>query len=237
MKDNQTLSKGQIPCGFDQKAATEKLVEDLLQQSNLSLADMAYVVSTGAGKNSSPYPASEVSMVSADALGANLLFPSARTIIDVGAENSLAVRCNEKGRVIDFAVSDKCAAGSGTFIEAMARALEVKLEEMGPLSMKAKRTIVMDSQCTIFAESEVVSLIHEKASKADIARAIHDSIANRIASLARRVRIQEDVILVGGVALNLGFVNSLRSALGVELLVPREPEFIGALGAALTRPK
>jgi benzoyl-CoA reductase subunit D len=155
-------------------------------------------------------------------------------VIDVGAENSLIVKCNERGKATDFAEGDKCAAGSGTFIETMARALEVGLEEMGPLSLKADDRIVLNSQCTVFAESEVVSLIHQKASKANVARAIHDSIANRIASLARRVRIQKDVVLIGGVALNAGFVDSLRSTLGVDLMVPKDPEFVGALGAALT---
>ncbi|MDH5623761.1 MAG: CoA activase, partial [Candidatus Bathyarchaeota archaeon] len=110
-----------------------------------------------------------------------------------------------------------------------------KLEEIGPLSLKAKKTISMNAQCTIFSESEVVSLIHEKASKADIARAIHDSIANRITSLARRLGIQRDVVLVGGVAKNVGFVNSLQKILEIELLVPEEPEFVGALGAALSQ--
>ena len=234
MTDNLILSKGQNLCGFDQKTTTVKLVEELLRQTNLSNSDIAHVVTTGVGKNSSPYPASETSMVSADALGANFLFPAARMVIDVGAENSLIVKINEKGKATDFAEGDKCAAGSGTFIETMSRALEVRLEDMGPLSLKANNRIVLNSQCTVFAESEVVSLIHQKVSKADVARAIHDSIANRIASLARRLRVQKDVVLVGGVARNAGYVNSLKSALGVDLMVPNDPEFVGALGAALT---
>jgi len=233
LKDSQILAKDLIPSGFDQKTATEKVFNNALQKASLSRGDIDHIVATGAGKDSAPYANSEVSVVGADALGGNFLYPSARTVIDVGAETSRAVRCNEKGRMIDFVINEKCAAGSGTFIEAMARALEVKLEEIGPLSLKAKKTISMNAQCTIFAESEVVSLIHEKASKADIAKAIHDSIANRIASLARRLGIQGDVVLVGGVAKNVGFVNSLQKTLGVELLVPEEPEFVGALGAAL----
>ena len=233
LKDGQILAKGLALSGFDQKAAAEKVFNNVLRKVGLSRDDIAHVVATGAGKDVAPYANSEISMVGADALGGNFLYPSARTVIDVGAETSRAVRCNEKGRMIDFVINEKCAAGSGTFIEAMARALEVKLEEIGPLSLKAKKTISMNAQCTIFAESEVVSLIHEKASKADIARAIHDSIANRIASLARRLGIQRDVVLVGGVAKNVGFVSSLQRTLGFELLVPEEPEFVGALGAAL----
>jgi len=234
LKDGQILAKGLTPSGFDQKAAAEKLFNDVLRKAGSSRDDIAHVVATGTGKDLAPYANSEISMVGADALGGNFLYPSARTMIDVGAETSQAVRCNEEGRMIDFAINEKCAAGSGTFIEAMARALEVKLEEIGPLSLKAKKTISVNAQCTIFAESEVVSLIHEKASKADIARAIHDSIASRIASLARRLGIQRDVVLVGGVAKNVGFVSSLQKTLEVELLVPEEPEFVGALGAALS---
>ncbi|UCC32920.1 MAG: CoA activase, partial [Candidatus Bathyarchaeota archaeon] len=125
----------------------------------------------------------------------------------------------------------------GTFVEAMSRALEVKLEEMGPLSLKAEKAVPMNAQCTIFAESEVVSLIHAKTPKADISKAIHDAIADRIASMTRRLGIQRDVILVGGVAKNVGFIESLKRALGVDLLVPDEPEFVGAIGAALAPAK
>ena len=234
LRDDQILAKGLAPSGFDQKASAEKVLNDALRKASLSLDDVNHIVATGAGKDVSPYANSEISIVGADALGGNFLYPSARTVIDVGAETSRAVKCSEKGRMIDFVINEKCAAGSGTFIEAMARALEVKLEEIGPLSLKAEKTISMNAQCTIFAESEVVSLIHEKASKADIARAIHDSIANRITSLARRLGIQRDVVLVGGVAKNVGFVSSLQRTLGVELLVPEEPEIVGALGAALS---
>jgi predicted CoA-substrate-specific enzyme activase len=237
LKDGEILTKGLTPSRFDQKAAAEKVFNDVLRKSGLPLGDIDHVVATGAGKDLAPYANSEISMVGADALGGNFLYPSARTVIDVGAETSRAVRCNEEGRMIDFVINEKCAAGSGTFIEAMARALEVELEEIGPLSLKAKKTISMNAQCTIFSESEVVSLIHEKASKADIARAIHDSIANRIASLTRRLGIQRDVVLAGGVAKNVGFVGSLQKTLEVELLVPEEPEFVGALGAALSQLK
>jgi len=233
LKDGQILSKGLIPSGFDQKTAAEKIFNEVLKKAGLSYSDIDYVVATGAGKDIAPNANSEISVMGADALGGAFLYPSARTIIDVGAEVARAVRCDEKGKMIDFVVNEKCAAGAGTFIEAMARTLEVKLEEIGPLSLKAEKTVSMSAQCTIFAESEVVSLIHEKISKADIARAIHDAIANRIASMARRLGIQRDVVLVGGVAKNVGFVTSLQRTLGIDLLLPEEPEFVGALGAAL----
>jgi len=233
LKDGQILSKGLTPSGFDQKTAAEKIFNEVLKKAALSPSDIDYIVATGAGKDAAPNANSEISVVGADALGGTFLYPSARTIIDVGAEVARAVKCDEKGKMIDFVVNEKCAAGAGTFIEAMARTLEVKLEEIGPLSLKAEKTVSMSAQCTIFAESEVVSLIHEKISKADIARAIHDAIANRIASMARRLGIQRDIVLVGGVAKNVGFVTSLQRTLGMDLLVPEEPEFVGALGAAL----
>lgn len=233
MKDGKVLAKGQTPSGFDQKADAEKIFNEVLEKAGLSRDEIGHVVATGAGKDQTPYANGEISMMGADALGGNFLFPTARTVIDVGAEEGRAVKCDDKGKMLDFAINERCAAGAGTFVEAMARALEVKLEDMGPLSLKAERAVPMNAQCTIFAESEVVTLIHEKTPKADIARAIHDAIADRIASMTRRLGVQKDVVLVGGVAKNVGFVNSLEKTLGVRLLIPEDPEFVGALGAAL----
>ncbi|UCE44155.1 MAG: CoA activase, partial [Candidatus Bathyarchaeota archaeon] len=232
LKDNKILSKGMILSGFDQKASAEKAFSKTLTKAGLSHNDIKRIVATGAGKDVAPYANNEISMMGADALGGAYLFPSARTVIDVGAEEGRAVKCDEKGKMIDFVINERCAAGAGTFVEAMSRALEVKLEEMGPLSLKAEKAVPMNAQCTIFAESEVVSLIHAKTPKADISKAIHDAIADRIASMTRRLGIQRDVILVGGVAKNVGFIESLKRALGVDLLVPDEPEFVGAIGAA-----
>jgi benzoyl-CoA reductase subunit D len=233
LKDKEVLSKGLTLSGFDQRAAAEKVLKRALQGANLSLDDIEHVTATGAGKDAAPYANGEISMMGADALGGSFLFPSARTVIDVGAEEGRAVKCDENGKMIDFVINERCAAGAGTFVEAMARALEVDLEEIGPMSLKAEKAVPMNAQCTIFAESEVVSLIHAKTSKADISRAIHDAIADRIASMTRRLGIQKDIALVGGVAKNIGFIESLKRALGVNLLVPDEPEYVGALGAAL----
>ena len=233
LKDGKVLAKGQTLSGFDQKAAAEKTFNEVLKKAGLSHDEIDHVMATGAGKDLAPYANGEISMMGADALGGNFLFPSARTVIDVGAEEGRAVKCDDKGKMLDFVINERCAAGAGTFVEAMSRALEVKLEEIGPLSLKAERAVPMNAQCTIFAESEVVTLIHEKTLKADIARAIHDAIADRIASMTRRLGIQKDVVLVGGVAKNVGFVNSLEKTLGVNLLIPEDPEFVGGLGAAL----
>ncbi len=156
-----------------------------------------------------------------------------RTVIDVGAEEGRAIKIDDRGKVADFAINEKCAAGSGTFTEAMARALEVKLEKLGELSLKSTQAISMNAQCAVFAESEVVTLIHRKTPKADIARAIHDAIADRITSMVRRVGIEEKIALIGGVAKNVGFVHSLKNDLETDLIIPDDTQFVGALGAAL----
>jgi len=230
---DKILAKSSVLSGFDLKGAVEKALEKALKEADLSTPDLAYLTATGAGKEEVSMARSKVTEVSANARTMNFLFPSVRTVIDVGAEEGRAIRVNDKGKVVDFAINEKCAAGAGTFTETMARALEVKLEEMGPLSLKSQKAVPMNAQCAVFAESEVVSLIHAKHSKEDIARAVHDAIADRIASLARKIGIEKDVALVGGVARNVGFVDSLQRDLQLELLIPEDPEFSCALGAAL----
>jgi benzoyl-CoA reductase subunit D len=172
-------------------------------------------------------------MMGADAKAGVYLFPKARTIIDVGAEEARAVKCDDKGIMVDFVVNERCAAGAGAFIEAMARALEVKLEDMGPLSLKAERASPINATCVIFGESDVVTLIHRQESKPEIARAVFDAMADRVSSMVHRLGINPDVVLVGGVAKDVGFVASLRRKLGVDVLIPEYPKFAGALGAAL----
>jgi benzoyl-CoA reductase subunit D len=135
--------------------------------------------------------------------------------------------------MIDFIVNERCAAGAGTFIEAMARALEVSLEEMGPLSLKAERASPINASCVIFGESDVISLIHRQESKAEIARAVFDAMADRISSMVRRLGVNPEVVLMGGVAKDVGFVASLNRKLSVNVLIPEYPEFSGALGAAI----
>jgi benzoyl-CoA reductase subunit D len=172
-------------------------------------------------------------MMGADAKAGVYLFPKARTIIDIGAEEARAVKCDDKGIMVDFVVNERCAAGAGAFIEAMARALEVKLEEMGPLSLKAERASPINATCVIFGESDVVTLIHRQESKPEIARAIFDAMADRVSSMVHRLGVNPDVVLVGGVAKDVGFIASLKRKLCVDVLIPEYPEYAGALGAAL----
>jgi len=237
LKDGEILSSGFTFCGFKPKEAAEQAFKEALRKANLSFDNVEHVTATGAGADKAINFDSTISMMGADAQAGAYFFPSARTIIDVGAEEARAVSCDENGNMLNFVLNSRCAAGAGTFIEAMARALEVKLEELGPLSLKAEKASPINASCVIFAESDVVSLIHRQESKPEIARAIYDAMADRISSMVRRLGIKPHVALIGGVAKDVGFVTSLKRKLGTELLIPKEPVFGGSVGAALTAAK
>lgn len=234
MDDGRILGcSSPVLTGFDQQEAAEKAMAEALAAAGLEQGTVERTVATGAGAKAVPFANDDISDVKAAARGANFFFPSTRTVIDVGAEEGRGIRCDEKGMVIDFAVNEKCAAGAGAFTEAMSRALEVPLEEMGALSLKSQNAVPMNAQCAVFAESEVVSLIHAKTPKEDIVRAVHDAIASRIGSMVRRVGIERDVALIGGVAHNIGFVDALKRGLEVEVVIPEDPDYVSAVGAAL----
>ena len=233
LKDNTVISRKRLFSGFDPTEATQQAINEALKQAITQRSEVAYFVATGSGMEMAPFANSTISMMSADAKAAVYLFPKARTIIDVGAEEARAIKCDEKGVMADFVVNERCAAGAGAFIEAMARALEVKLEDMGPLSLKAERASPINASCVIFGESDVVSLIHRQESKPEIARAVFDAMADRVSSMVHRLGVNPEVILVGGVAKDVGFVASLNRKLGVNVMIPEFPEYIGALGAAL----
>jgi benzoyl-CoA reductase subunit D len=233
LQDKEVIARSIIPSGFEPRRAAEKAFEEALKEAKLSLKEIQHVTATGTCVEMAPYADSTISMIAADARAGVFLYPSARTIIDVGAEESRVVVCDDKGTVLEFAINERCAAGSGTFLEAMARALEVKLEEMGVLSLEAKGTVSINATCVIFGETDVVSLIHKREPKHEIARAIYDALADRITSIAHRVNIRPDVILVGGLAKDLGFTAALKRKLETEIFVPENPEYAGARGAAL----
>jgi benzoyl-CoA reductase subunit D len=233
LKDGEIAAKGKAFSGFEPTKAAEQAFEQALKDAKISRAEVSQVLATGSGMEMAPKPDGTVSMMGADAKAGVYLFPTARTIIDIGAEEARAVKCDAKGIMMDFVVNERCAAGAGTFIEAMARALEVKLEEMGPLALKAERASPINATCVIFGESDVVTLIHRKESKPEIARAVFDAMADRVSSMVHRLGITLDVVLVGGVAKDVGFVESLKRKLGINLLIPENPEYTGALGAAL----
>jgi benzoyl-CoA reductase subunit D len=233
LKDGEVVGKSNVLAGFDNRASAEEAFTAALASAAVAQDELDAVAATGAGRKSAPYSRRDVSEVSSDARGVISLYPNARTVIDVGAEEGRAIRCNEQGKVLDFALNEKCAAGAGAFTEAMSRALEVEIEKLGQMSLESTNAVPMNAQCAVFAESEVVSLLHAKTAKQDIARAVHDAIASRIVSLARKVGFEPEVVLIGGVAHNAGFVDSLQRALDCDVIVPDDPDYIGAYGAAL----
>lgn len=233
LKDGKVVARGKGFSGFDPANSAKQAMEEALKAAKLKPSDLSHVTATGANMSLAPKADSTISMMGADAKAGVFLFPKARTIIDVGAEEARAVRCDERGLMAEFVVNERCAAGAGAFIEAMARALEVKLEEMGPLSLKAERASPINASCVIFGESDVVTLIHRQESKPEIARAVFDAMADRISSMVHRLGVNPDVALLGGVAKDVGFVASLKRKLGLDILIPEFPEFAGALGAAL----
>jgi len=235
LKDGTIIGKGMVPTGFDQVDAVENSLDRALKQAGIARKDIQRVGGTGSGKNAVKIANASVSEIKAMARGAFYFFPKTRTVADVGAEEGRAARLDVNGNPVDSATNEKCAAGAGTFIETMARALEVSIEEMGLLCLQSDRQIPLNAQCAIFAESEVVGLIHAKTAKPDISRAIHDSIAGRIASMIRRIGVNEDVALLGGLARNPGFVASITRQLNVNrLYTPPDPEFGAAVGAAVS---
>jgi benzoyl-CoA reductase subunit D len=233
LKDGEIAAKTQELAGFEPVEAAEKAFTAAISEAGIAESDIKSVVATGAGRKTAPKAKGSITEVNAAARGVTHTHPNVRTIIEVGAEEGRAVKCDEKGKVEDFAINEKCAAGAGSFTEAMSRALEVPLEEFGKISLQSKETIPMNAQCAVFAESEVVSLVHAKTPKHDIAKAVHDAIASRIVSMVRRVGINNDVALIGGVSYNPGFVDSLKRGLETDVIVPDNAEYVGALGAAI----
>jgi predicted CoA-substrate-specific enzyme activase len=191
------------------------------------------VIATGCGRSQVSFAARKSSEVLCQARGAHHLFPQARTVLNLGAESNRAVRISPDGRATAFATNDKCAAGSGRFLELMARVLEVPLEEMDELALAADNCAEVSSRCTVFAESEVISHIHRGVPKEQILAGIHAAVVDRIVELAGRIEVEPAVAVTGGLALNRALLAELESRLDLPLLVPSEPRIVGALGAAI----
>jgi len=233
LQDGEVLGRSMVPAGLDTNAATRQAVEQALSAAGMTQDQVDRFMATGTGRNTCPITDEEITEVGAAAKGIVHLFDSCRTVVDVGAEEGRTVRCDEGGKVLDFAYNEKCAAGAGVFAEGMARALQVSLEDLGPLALKSQKAIQMNAQCAVFAESEVVTLIHDKTPREDIARAVLDAVASRIISMIRKVGFEKDLALIGGVSRNAGYVEAMKRGLETEVLIPEHPEHVPALGAAL----
>ena len=234
LKDGEIIGKGSVLTGFDQEKALKDSLAKAVGAAGISREDIEKIGGTGSGSNSIKIAGVLINDIKAMGKGAHYFFSNARTVVDVGAEEGRAAKLDEKGNPVDFVINEKCAAGAGAFIEAMARALSVTVEEMGPLALKSEKKIPMNAQCVIFAESEVVGLIHAKINETDISKAVHDAMAGRIVSMIRQVGVHEDMVMIGGVARNPALVELIKKELHVEtLFIPDDPEFSAAVGAAV----
>lgn len=233
LQGNQVVSSLVKRTGGEIKAASQRLMGEALAPLGLEMSELKAIVATGYGRISVPFAHKQVTEISCFGFGISRLYPEVRTIIDIGGQDSKGIKVDGQGRVTDFVMNDKCAAGTGRFLEVMANALEVKLEDMGPLALQSKSPEEIGITCTVFAESQVISLVAEGRPKVDIIAGIHQAIAERIFGLVKMVKIEQRVAVTGGGAKNIGLVKELAKKLGSEVVVPPEPQLMGAFGAAL----
>lgn len=234
-EEGMVLGKAIAEAGFEASTVARQLINSALTTASIDLSEITRVVAAGVGRDAALGADATLNEAKCAARGARHIFPDLRTVIDVGAEEGRAIRCDLRGKVEDVAHNEKCAAGAGVFAESMARALEIPIDELGPLSLQSTNVVPMNAQCAVFAESEVVSMIHDNVPKPDMARAVVEAIAGRIVSMVQKMGIKTPVALIGGLARNAGFVDSLVRLLQIESVqIPAQPEFCVALGAALT---
>ncbi|MEW6034586.1 MAG: acyl-CoA dehydratase activase [Chloroflexota bacterium] len=231
--EGNLLSFDIMRSGSDYRDASEVSLARALELAGVARDHVGYVVSTGYGRARAPFADGEVTEITCHARGASHLFPETRTVIDIGGQDSKVIHVDEQGHAVRFVMNDKCAAGTGRFLEVMAAALGVDITALGELALTSHSELQVSSMCTVFAESEVISMMAAGCSKADIAAAVHNAIARRITGLVGRLGQRERVLMSGGVAKNQGVVRALERKLNTTLLLPEEPQAVGALGAAL----
>ena len=231
--ENNLIGTAITMTGVRINQAADKVFEMVLSKTGLSESDVVFVVGTGYGRFKITFGDTQVTEISCHAKGAHFLFPNTRTVLDMGGQDTKAIRINEKGEVIDFVMNDKCAAGTGRFIEGAAKALGLELSQVGPISLTSRNPTKISSTCAVFAESEVLEQLAWGHSIEDILYGVHLSIANRSIGLLRRVGIVPEITFTGGVSLNDGMAKALEELLGMK--VNRSPltMYCGAIGAAL----
>jgi (R)-2-hydroxyacyl-CoA dehydratese activating ATPase len=222
-----------VQTGANSTDAALSALEKALAASGMGRDQIRQTVATGYGRVSIPFADKQVTEISCHAIGAYSLFPDTSLVIDIGGQDSKVIRLGKGGKVLDFAMNDKCAAGTGRFLEVMADKLQVGLDDMGPLCLKANREVLISSVCTVFAESEIVSLVARNHPKEEIIRGLHRAIVNRVWSMVKGIGVGGPVTMSGGVAKNLGVVKLMEEKLGQSIHVYSEPQIVGALGAAL----
>ena len=233
IRDDRLMGTTVILTGYNAKNAAQKVFHTLLADLELPPEAVDRIVATGYGRGGVDFADRAVTEITCHAAGAHFQDPAVRCVIDIGGQDSKAIALDAGGRVKDFAMNDKCAAGTGRFLEVMARALEVDLDAFGTMSLTADKPAAISSLCTVFAESEVVSLIAAGERRQNIIAGIHESIGSRVVAMARHVGLTDPVMMTGGVAKNIGVVRALEKKSGTSIHVPRHAQANGAIGAAL----
>ncbi len=236
--DNEIIDSVVVASQMDMEKTAKDAMDVVLEKSGLKNENIDYIIATGYGRNNVPFANKAVTEITCHAKGAQFLYPGTRTIIDIGGQDSKAIAIadgkNGNTRVIDFVMNDKCAAGTGRFLEVMAGVLNVDVKDLGELSQKSTKEISISSMCTVFAESEVISLIHQRLSKEDIISGLHTAISRKVLSLAQRIPIEDEITLTGGVMKNSGMCKKLMEELAPgRVNMPDDPQIAGALGAAI----
>ena len=233
LKEGEKAGSVVIDTGSNSKNAAERACAQALEEAGLHRESIDFIVTTGYGRKSSEVGDRSVTELTCHARGAWQIDSRVRMVIDIGGQDSKVIKVGENGKSVDFVMNDKCAAGTGRFLEIIAKALELQISDLGELALRTEESITISSMCAVFAESEVVSLIAEGHPKELIIAGVLDSIANRVGGMAHRVGLTEPAMLTGGVAKNAGMVRALEKNLGLELIVPDEPQIVGAYGAGL----
>jgi len=218
--------------GAEHRRLANKVMEEALQQASLTFDDISYVVATGYGRIAVPFADRQITELTCHSRGVFNFSPNVRLAIDIGGQDSKGLKIND-GKLVDFTMSDKCAAGTGRYLEVIASTLGLKLDDLGQISLKSTNKVSISSTCTVFAQQEVVSHLSRGVPLEDILAGIHDAIASRVARMVNRLNVEADVLFTGGVAQNIGVVRALEKNLGCKVIVPNQPLLSGAIGAAL----
>lgn len=229
----EILGRAVTYTGANNRASARKVLEQAVEDAGLKPDDIQRITATGYGRENVPFAHERVSEITCHARGNHHLIPEASTILDIGGQDSKTIRIGPGGKVVNFAMNDRCAAGTGRFLEMVARALEVELSDVGRISEQATESARISSMCAVFAESEIVSLVSKGTPVPNILRGVHDSIASRAMILLRKVGVVAPVAMSGGVALNAGLIRALEERINSRIRVAQMPQLVGALGAAL----
>jgi len=222
-----------IPTGAHVVKAAEAVLNNSLKESEISFSDLVYVISTGYGRRAVTFRNKSLTEIICHAAGVSWMAPHARTVIDIGGQDSKVIGLDENGNVNNFVMNDKCAAGTGRFLEVMSGVLDIDVNDMGAISIKGKEPCPISSTCTVFAESEMVTLRAQGNSRDNIIAGIHKAMAHRVAIMGKTIGFNKEIVFTGGVAKNAGMRKAIEDIIKKDIYVPEEPQIVGALGAAL----